>query len=178
MFCLVVGFTCCVNPQSQVEQVVVEATHTPKPPPKKEGSGDEKAAGTLVTGDYFSLTVPRSLRENATQGEDSELWEFSNENITVNIESGPFAMTLEDNLRVYPEYREEWKMIGEEKVKIISFTYGEQSHTLRDPSKKNVVAGFFPKSGNVKSNLTLWISFRSVSERQAAIDIIESVRFK
>lgn len=176
MFCLVVGSTCCVSTESQIERTVVEATRTP--PPEKKQADDETSKGKLVTGDYFSLLVPPSLSENVTKGEDSKLWEFSDEDITVNIESGPFAMTLESNLQIYPEYKEKWKTIGEAKGKIISFNYGEKSHTLRDPSKNNVVAGYFPKSEKVKSNLTIWISFRSVSEMQTAIDILESVRFR
>jgi hypothetical protein len=172
---LVLLTICCIS-EPRIERVT-ETYVEPSPSPLSGITKIDSSESRPITRSFFALSIPKSLREQSVKGMDSNMWEFSNDDITVSLESGPLTMTLEDWLKNYSDYTEEWKTIDGELVKTVSFNYGPQSHTLNDPSKNNIVAVHFPRSARTNNNLTVWVSFRSPRNRQTAIDIIESVRF-
>lgn len=136
-----------------------------------------KNESRLVTTEVFSVVLPRSLRDVPVVKDDSPLWKFADENMTVTIETGPYAADYGDYLKSYPEYWEEQRSIDGELVKLVSFNYGDKSHTLLEPSKQYLVGVHFNTSDGVKTELTAQVHFRSDSDKQRAIDIIGSIRF-
>ena len=129
----------------------------------------------LVKKPEFSLYLPMSFVEQTIEVEDSKLWEFGDENITVFVESGLETMTIDRSLERHDQYREEVTTIGGERVKIVSFSYGQESSLLKDPEKSLVLAGHFMKANR---DLIVWINFRSERYRPVAMGIVESLRLR
>lgn len=138
-----------------------------------------KVESIVIEKDFFTILIPSELKKQPISGEDSNLSVFSNESISVSLEYGWTTNRVEASLlRRYSEYQEEWKTIDNERAKVVTFNYGEQSDTLKDPSKECVLAAYFAPSSRVKTHLTVWISYRPTIQKVQAKEIIESIRFK
>jgi len=123
-----------------------------------------------VATDVIALQLPRSLEEMPVGGDASRAWEYRSPEMTVSIETGPYVSSFEE-LRGHRDYCEESIRVNGAKMKIVSLDFGVENR-----NGQFFVGAHFPESKQTALPITVSISFRSRNERQAAFDIIDSIK--
>jgi hypothetical protein len=121
----------------------------------------------------FTISIPASMTEHKVQGSDTLVYKFEDSNISLDIEYGfqAFANVTRSGGR---DFNETSVDINGRKAKLYSY-----SRTLE--GQKEMVSVLFFRNRSIDDsypNLVIWASYKTDDEKEIALSIFNSVKFK
>lgn len=124
----------------------------------------------------LSLILPKSMVKTPVSGTDSQLWKYSDENISVNIESGVYAPVPRDD--GYKEFKTTATNIDGEKCTIAMYKLPEGDDSQLESGKRYFLIGRFETSPRVGYPVYISISFVNNQFGSDARAILDSIQFR
>ena len=126
---------------------------------------------------HFLFYIPPDMKPESVQGFDSDVWQYSNSSIILNIDWGQYPGAFKP-YRGRPEYKEEWIEINGKTAHFWSYHYSEEYITAAIGDKRYNATICFADTGIGEQKLTLRAYCKTNSDQQTAKIIFQSIRFK
>jgi hypothetical protein len=141
--------------------------------------------------DYFSFSIPPTMKNNNVKGFDSVVMQFENDEIKLDIEYGDYSADVISQLRDY-EGQKESIIIDGEKTELVTYDQNKPIYS----SNKTINAARSPSFEKVKNNYVIGVNFpnsmkffhqsaisfvarcKNLEAREIARIVFQSIKFK
>src|SRR5215510_820048 len=124
---------------------------------------------------HFLFHLPSDMKPQSVQGIDSEVWQYSNGSIQLDIDWGMYPGGFEP-YRDNPEYKEEWIKVDGKTAHFWSFRFSEDDATAALGAKRYDATICFADTETKRMNLTFWAACQTKSDQETAKMIFQSIK--